>query len=53
MIFRKFGKLCMNFHSIPVKDTSSSIRLLAKVDLPARASNETRLHSVRSVAYKK
>ena len=30
------GKLCVNFHSVAVKDTSCTIRLLAKFEFPAR-----------------
>ena len=30
-------KLCVNFHSVALKDTSCMIRLLAKFEFPARA----------------
>ena len=30
-------KLCVNFHFVALKDTSCMIRLLAKVEFPARA----------------
>ena len=30
--------LCVNFHSAAVKDTSCTIKLLAKFELPTRAS---------------
>ena len=32
------------FHSVAAKDTSCTIRLLAKFELPARASNKIRLY---------
>ena len=37
------GKLCVKLHSVAVKDMSCTIRLLAKFELSARASNKTRL----------
>ena len=40
---RLCGQLFVNFYSIAVKDTSCAIRLLTKFELPARASNKTRL----------
>ena len=37
-------KLRVNFHPVAVRDdTSCTIRLLAKFEFPARASNKTRL----------
>ena len=36
-----FLKLYVNFHCVAVKDTSCTIRLLAKSQLPPRASNDT------------
>ena len=43
---RRTGKLCVNFHSVAVKDKSYSIRLLAKFEFPAQASNEIRFNSL-------
>ena len=40
---RLSGKLCVNFHSVVVKDKSKTIRRLARFEFPARASNKTRL----------
>ena len=34
------GKLCVNFHSVAVKDTSFTIRLLTKFELLVHASNK-------------
>ena len=34
----------MDFHSVAVKDNSCTIRLLAKFEFPARASNKTRFY---------
>ena len=41
---RRSGKLCVNFHSVAMKDKSYSIRLLAKFEFPARALNKTRFN---------
>ena len=35
------GKLCVKFHFVPVKDTSCTIRLLVKFELPTRASQDS------------
>ena len=43
---RLCGKLC-----VAVKDTSCTIRLLAKFEYPARASDKTRLNQVNHVKY--
>ena len=43
---RLCGKLCVNFHSVAVKDTSCTIRSLTKFELPARASNTIRLNDI-------
>ena len=43
---RLSGKLCANFHSVGVKDTSCTVRRLAKFQLPALASNKTRLNAL-------
>ena len=42
---RLYGKLCVNFHYVTVKDTSCTIRLLAKFELLSQASNKTRLNT--------
>ena len=38
------GKLRVNFHCFAVRDTLCTVKRLAKFDLPARASNKTRLN---------
>ena len=38
------GKLNVNFHSVVMKDTTCTVRLLAKFEFPVRASNKTRLN---------
>ena len=52
---RTCGKLCVNFYSVVIKDTSCTIRLLAKAEVPARASNKTghniQLFGVRYLIY--
>ena len=39
---RLYGKLCVNVHFVVMKNTSCTIRLLAKLAFLARASNQTR-----------
>ena len=46
---RLCGKLCVDFYSVAMKDTLRTIRLLAKFELPTRASNKTRLTYLRTV----
>ena len=40
---RLCGKLCENFHSVAVWDTSCATRSLAKSELPAVASDKAHL----------
>ena len=38
--------VCVNFHSVVVKDKSCTFRLLAKFDIPAGALNKTCLNLI-------
>ena len=44
-IFCLCGKSCVDFHSVVVKNTVCTIRLLAKFEFPNRASNKIRLNT--------
>ena len=46
---RLCGKLCVNFHSVAVTDTSYTIRLLAKFEFPVRTSNKTCVNTLWEV----
>ena len=46
-----YGKLYVNFHKVTVKDTTCTIRLLAKLDLPARATDRPRVKNLNVCHY--